>query len=137
MSEEERRFDGDDAGEREPFTRPEDFLDEEGRISFAPSDQIGEWEEEIERWLPEAVGYSIFDALVTDLSGLADFMEMDLDKPRTDEDGREYYGPTGEGWRRARSSLLRYGIDIEHESDLTLVTLAKKTLGREPKDRGR
>jgi hypothetical protein len=137
VSEEERGFDGDDADGCEPFTRPEDFLDEEGRIRFAPSDQIGEWEEEIERWLPEAVGYSIFDALVTDLSGLTDFMETDLENPRTDEDGREYYGLTGKGWQRARSSLLRYGVDIECESDLTLVTLAKKTLGREPKGRGR
>ncbi len=135
MSEEERRSDGDDPDGRELFARPEDFLDEEGGIRFAPSDQIGEWEEEIERWLPEAVGYSIFEALVTDLSDLRDFMEADLENPRTDEDGREYYGPTGESWRRARTSLLRYGVDIEHEPDLTLVTLARKTLGREPKDR--
>ncbi len=136
MGEEERGFDGNDADRREPFARPEDFLDEGGEIRFAPSDQIGEWEEEIERWLPEAVGYSIFDAFVTDLSDLRDFMETDLENPRTDEGGREYYGPTGESWRRARTSLLRYGVDIEHEPDLTLVTLAKKTVGREPNDRG-
>jgi hypothetical protein len=111
-------------------------LDEEGEIRFAPSDQIGEWEEEIQRWLPEAVGYSIFDAFVTDLSDLRDFMETDLENPRTDEGGREYYGTTGESWRRARTSLLRYGVDIEHEPDLTLVTLAKKTVGREPRDGG-
>ncbi len=134
MSEEERRSDGDDPGRSEPFTRPEDFLDEEGEIHFAPSEQIGEWVEEIERWLPEAVGYSIFEAFVTDLSDLRDFMETDLENPLTDENGREYYGPTGESWRRARTTLLRYGVDIERQPDLTLVTLAKKTLGREPND---
>ncbi len=37
---------------------------------------------------------------------------------------------------RPSVELLRYGVDIEHEPDLTLVTLARKTLGREPKDRG-
>lgn len=136
MPEEGRRFDEEDPGGHEPFSRPEDFLDENGKIRFAPSDQIGEWEEEIERWLPEAVGYSIFDALVTDLSDLRDFMETDLENPQTDEDGRRYYGPTGESRRRARTSLLRYGVDIEHETDLTLVTLAKKTLGHELKGRG-
>jgi len=136
VSEGERRSDADDPGGREPFTRPEDFLDEEGEIRFAPSDQIGEWEEEIERWLPEAVGYSIFDAFVTDLSDLRDFMETDLENPRTGEDGRQVYGPTGESWRRARTSLLQYGVDIEHEPDLTLVALAKKTLGREPNEWG-
>jgi hypothetical protein len=56
VSEEERSSDGDDPGRREPFTHPEDFLDEEGEIRFAPSEQMGEWVEEIERWLPEAVG---------------------------------------------------------------------------------
>ncbi len=132
----ERRSDGDDSGRREPFTRPEDFLDEGGEIRFAPSDQIGEWEEEIERWLPEAVGYSIFDAFVTDWSDLRDFVETDLENPRTGEDGREYHGPTGESWRRARTSLLRYGLDIEREPDLTLVALARKTLGRGPNEWG-
>lgn len=63
-------------------------------------------------------------------------METDLENPLTDENGREYYGPAGESWRRARTTLLRYGVDIEREPDLTLVTLAKKTLGREPNDRG-
>lgn len=82
------------------------------------------------------MGYSLFDAFVTDLSDLRDFMETDLEDPRTDEDAREYYGPTGESWRRARTSLLRYGVDIERETDLALVTLARKTLGREPNDRG-
>ncbi len=136
MSEEERRSDDDDPGRREPFAHPEGFLDEEGEIRFAPSEQIGEWIEEIERWLPEAVGYSIFDAFVTDLSDLRDFMETDFENPLADENGREYHGPTGESWRRARTTLLRYGVDIEREPDLTLVTLAKKTVGRGPRDRG-
>jgi hypothetical protein len=135
VSEEERRSDEDGSDGREPFARAEDFLDDGGEIRFAPSDRIGEWVEEIERWLPEAVGYSIFGVLVTDLSDLRDFMETNLENPRTDEDGREYYGPTGESWRRARTSLLRYGVDIERETDLTLVTLASNTLGREPNDR--
>jgi hypothetical protein len=136
VSGEERRPDGDDPGRCEPFTHPEEFLDEEGKIRFAPAEQIGEWVEEIERWLPEAVGYSIFDAFVTDLSDLRDLMETDVENPRTDENGREYFGPTGESWRRARTTLLRYGVDIEREPDLTLVTLAKKTLGRAPNGQG-
>jgi hypothetical protein len=63
-------------------------------------------------------------------------METDLENPRTGDNGRVYYRPTGESWRRARTTLLRYGIDIEREPDLTLVMLAKKTLGREPNDQG-
>jgi hypothetical protein len=85
VSEEERRSDEDGSDGREPFARAEDFLDEGGEIRFAPSDRIGEWVEEIERWLPEAVGYSIFGVLVMDLSDLRDFMETDLENPRTDE----------------------------------------------------
>ncbi len=62
------------------FGEPEDFPSEEDRIQFAPSDQIGAWEE-IERWLPNATGFSVCDALVTDLSSLEDFMETDFDNP--------------------------------------------------------
>lgn len=112
------------------FEEPEDFPTEESRIQFAPSDQIEEWEEEIERWLPDATGFSIYDALVTDLSGLEDFMETDLDNPREDDWGSVYYGPTEESWERAREVLLRYGVDIDEEATL-LIELARKTLGEE------
>lgn len=112
------------------FEDSEDFPGEEGEIHFAPSDQIGEWEEEIERWLPEATGFSVFGALVTDLSALDDFLEMDFDNPREDEQGQTYCGPTQEAWSRAREILLRYGVDI-NEEDTILIELARKTLGKE------
>lgn len=98
-------------------------------IEFAPSSLIEEWEEEIERWLPEATGHSVYGALVTDLSALEDFMETDYDNPVTGEDGEEFFDKTPESRARARAALLRHGVDIEDfgGSRVNLVELARRT----------
>lgn len=104
-------------------------------MRFASDDQAGEWEEEIERWLPEAVGYSVYDALLTDLSDLTDFVDNEP-TGRRNEFGHRIVRPTAESWERARDALGRYGVDIgprddsPTSSDTNLVSLAKRTLGR-------
>ena len=103
-------------------------------IRFAPDDQIGEWEEEIERWLPEAVGYSVYDVLITDDSHLDDFMDTEP-TGKIDEWGYTIVRFTVESWERARAALSRYDVEIgpreeSHRSDTNLVSLAKRTLDR-------
>lgn len=107
-------------------------------IRFAPDDQIGEWEEEVERWLPEAVGYSVHDALLTDDADLTDFMDIEPTGEETDE-GHVIAWVTAESWDRARLALRRHGVDIgPHEgsvdSETNLVSLAKRTLGSPRRD---
>jgi len=102
-------------------------------IRFAPDDQIGEWEKEVERWLPEAVGYSIYDALLTDESDLTDFMDTEPTGKRN-KWGHQMVDYTSESWERACAALARYGVDIgphgrSPSPDTNLVSLAKRTLG--------
>lgn len=114
--------------ERESFDKP-------WEVRFAPDDQIAEWEEEVERWLPEAVGYSVRDALLTDGANLTDFMDMEPTGEHT-QSGHQIVWVTPARWGRARGALLRYGVDIgprekSLHSDTNLVSLAKRTLGHQ------
>ena len=88
-----------------------DPFEDADEIKLASQDQISEWEEEVERWLPEAVGYSVYEALLTDCSDLTGFMDMEPTGERN-ERGEEAHGPTTESWEGARATLLRYGVDM-------------------------
>lgn len=109
-------------------------------IKLAPDTGIIEWETEVERWLPEAVGYSVYDALLTDGSDLTDFMDMEP-TGELGENGETIAWVTGESWDRGRAALKRYGIDIgpreaSLQSDTNLVSLAKRTMAHSERGRG-
>ena len=113
--------------ERDPF-------EDADELRFASQDQIGEWEEEVKRWLPEAVGHSVYDSLLTDEADLVHLMDWESTGER-DERGEELHWATAGSWEEARAALLRYGVDIgpregSQRSDTNLVSLAKRTLGR-------
>jgi hypothetical protein len=83
--------------------------------------------------LPEAVGYSVYDALLTDESDLTDLMDTEPTGERN-EWGHQMVDYTAESWERARATLARYGVDIgPHRGslglDTNLVSLAKRRLG--------
>lgn len=83
-------------------------------MRFAPDGQLRECHEEIERWLPVAVGYSVYDSLLTDKSDLTDFMDL---------------ASIDECWRHARMALLGYGVDVRKCLVRSLV-VSRKTFTR-------
>ena len=86
-----------------PAVARSDPFEDADEIRLASQDQISEWEEEVERWLPEAVGHSVHDWLLTDGTDLDHFMDCEPTGER-DERGEELHWATAESWNYDRTT---------------------------------